>query len=142
MNRFIFTGDREWTDVESVRYFLERLKEAYGSDVKIVHGAARGLDSIVGRLATDIFGEANVEKYPADWSKYGHAAGPIRNRFMLTESIRKSNIDGYVVRGGVVFHDDLKKSKGTKDMVDLMESKKYGFKVLKLTSQYGKLQTM
>ena len=138
MNRFIFTGDREWTDEYSVRFLLERLKDAYGSDVKIVHGAARGLDSLVGRLATEIFGAANVESYPADWTKFGKSAGPIRNRFMLTESFKKSNIDGYVIRGGIAFHDDYEHSKGTKDMVELMESKKYGLKVLKLTSHYGK----
>lgn len=46
-----------------------------------------------------------VEKHPADWEKYGRAAGPIRNREM-------AEISDYVI----CFWDG--KSRGTKSMID------------------------
>ena len=45
---------------------------------------------------------------PANWVKYGRAAGPIRNRRML-ELVPPDLV--------VAFHDDLESSRGTKDMV-------------------------
>ena len=46
-----------------------------------------------------------VEKYPADWEKYGKSAGPRRNKQM-------AEISDYVI----CFWDE--KSKGTKSMID------------------------
>lgn len=132
MFRFIFTGDREWTDVVTVRRILETIKTTFGPNVKIVHGAARGLDLIVGTLAIDIFGIDNVESYPAKWKEYGKRAGPIRNQEMLTESLKRARLDGYVLKGGFAFHNNLMASKGTKDMVKRLEDAK--FKVKKVTS--------
>ena len=51
-----------------------------------------------------------VEVYPADWTRYGKPAGPIRNRQMLNEG--KPDMV-------IAFHDDLSVSVGTKDMVDI-----------------------
>lgn len=49
----------------------------------IISGMARGADT----LAVDwaILNNSNVDKYPADWTKYGRKAGPIRNQQMLDE---------------------------------------------------------
>lgn len=49
-----------------------------------------------------------VESFPANWSQYGHAAGPIRNQKMLDQ-----NPDLVIA-----FHFDLEHSKGTKDMIN------------------------
>lgn len=49
----------------------------------------------------------NVEKYPADWEKYGKVAGPIRNQQMLDEG--KPDVV-------YAFTDDLSNSRGTADM--------------------------
>ncbi|MBR6510506.1 MAG: hypothetical protein IKT38_07870, partial [Clostridia bacterium] len=46
-----------------------------------------------------------VEKYLADWEKYGKSAGPIRNKQM-------AEVSDYVI----CFWDE--KSKGTKSMID------------------------
>jgi hypothetical protein len=53
-------------------------------DVVIIHGAARGADL----LADDYARERGLRviRYPADWNTHKKAAGPIRNRLMLTES--------------------------------------------------------
>lgn len=50
--------------------------------VILVHGAARGADS----LAAAIWREAGlpVEAHPADWDRYGRAAGPVRNTHMVS----------------------------------------------------------
>jgi hypothetical protein len=48
-----------------------------------------------------------VEEYPAQWHRYGQAAGPIRNQEMLKTGI-------HLV---LAFHPNLSESKGTKDMV-------------------------
>ena len=50
----------------------------------ILCGMARGVD-----LAGKRWAEANsipVEEYPANWKKYGKAAGPIRNTFMASRA--------------------------------------------------------
>jgi hypothetical protein len=60
----------------------------------------------------------DVIKVPADWTKYGKAAGPIRNQEML-------DMDPDLV---LAFHSDLDNSKGTKDMV--ARARKKGVKVI------------
>jgi hypothetical protein len=47
--------------------------------------------------------------FPAEWKKYGNAAGPIRNARMLNEGVPD------VV---IAFHENIHKSKGTKNMMD------------------------
>lgn len=49
----------------------------------IIHGAARGADSLAGQWARDRGIEENA--FPADWKKHGKSAGPIRNQRMLVE---------------------------------------------------------
>jgi hypothetical protein len=44
---------------------------------------------------------------PAKWEEHGKAAGPIRNRQMLTHKPAMV----------IAFHNDIQKSKGTKDMI-------------------------
>lgn len=48
------------------------------------HGGATGIDTLVAQWCAH-YGIA-TEAWPADWSKHGRAAGPIRNRAMLTEA--------------------------------------------------------
>jgi hypothetical protein len=48
----------------------------------LVHGAARGLDTLAHAWATDAGIE--IDQYPANWESYGLKAGPRRNREMLT----------------------------------------------------------
>lgn len=78
--RVIVCGGRDYTDQDAIRERLEVLRADY-PDAIVIHGGAPGADSwaghIAGRLGLD------VEVYPANWKKYGRAAGPIRNREML-----------------------------------------------------------
>lgn len=101
--RVLICGDRNWTDIETIADCI-RVLPLHST---VIHGAARGADSIAGALA----GTAptlDVESYPAKWDRYGRAAGPIRNQQMLDEG--KPDLVLY-------FHDNLAQSKGTADMV-------------------------
>lgn len=64
-----------------------------------------------------------VESYPADWKRYGRAAGPIRNRQMLEEG--KPDLI-------IAFHSNLAESRGTANMVKI--ARKAGIEVRVFTS--------
>lgn len=101
--RVLICGDRNWDNIEAVDSVISILP----SNAVVIHGACRGADSIAGEVA-ELY-NLKVEEYPADWDEYGRAAGPIRNRQMLKEG--KPDVV-------IAFHEDLSKSKGTKDMVN------------------------
>lgn len=75
--RILICGSRTWEDALAVRRLIQSLPN--GSVV--IHGAARGADTVADREAKAC-GFA-VEAYPADWKTHGKSAGPIRNREML-----------------------------------------------------------
>lgn len=52
-------------------------------DTVIIHGDAPGADRLADGWA--IVNWVAIERYPADWKKYGRAAGPIRNQQMIDE---------------------------------------------------------
>lgn len=52
-------------------------------DFTIIEGEARGADTLAKQWAEERY--LPVEKYPANWDTHGKAAGPIRNKQMLTE---------------------------------------------------------
>ena len=110
--KVLFTGDRNWTDRESIRKRISILP----SDTEIVFGDASGVDYIAGTEAV-IQGYKVNGPHIADWNKHGRAAGPIRNRKMLDQ---KPDLV-------IAFHPFLDGSKGTKDCVN--EAKRRGIPV-------------
>jgi hypothetical protein len=52
-------------------------------ELVIVHGAARGADSIADQMAREL--GVRTIPIPAQWKVHGKAAGPIRNQQMLDE---------------------------------------------------------
>jgi hypothetical protein len=109
--KVLVCGDRFWTDKDKIRARLAQLP----AGTIILHGAARGADSIAAGIAQSLGFE--VRAFPADWNKHGKAAGPIRNREMLNE---KPDLV-------IAFHPNLAQSKGTKDTVG--EAKRRGIPV-------------
>jgi hypothetical protein len=116
--RVLFTGSRDWTDEAAIRTVVDELPP----DAVVVHGAARGADTIAGRLARQR--GLVVEAHPAKWSEHGDgwchcsmplpaicsAAGPRRNQLMLD-------------RGADVAHAfPLPESIGTVDMVQRLKA--------------------
>jgi len=111
-SRVLVCGSRNWTDKKAILEFLWKLSR----DTLIIEGEGRGADRIARDLA--ILLGFNILPFPADWKRYGKAAGPIRNQQMLDEG--KPDLV-------VAFHNNLSKSKGTKDMVN--RAKKAGIPV-------------
>jgi hypothetical protein len=100
--RVLVCGARDWSDIGSIRRTLAALPP----DTVVIHGAARGADSLAGEAAREL--GLRVRAFPADWARYGKAAGPVRNRQMLVEG-KPDRV--------LAFHADLAGSKGTADMV-------------------------
>ena len=100
----LICGDRYYKDWKKIQDYLETLNPK--EDV-IIHGAAKGADSLAGNLATSM--KMKVLEFPAKWEEFNRAAGTIRNQQMIDEGHPDLV---------VYFHDNLDGSKGTKDMVN------------------------
>lgn len=101
--RVLVCGGRDFTDKLFLYSRLDSLHAHIGIDV-LIEGNAKGVDRIAGYWAR----RRGIEnqKFPADWKKYGNAAGPIRNKQMLIEGKPDLVV---AFRGG----------KGTTDMVKI-----------------------
>lgn len=105
--KVLVCGSREWSDVCAIMNELKALP----NDTILVHGDCRGADAHAGSIALTL--GFTVRVYPADWTRYGKIAGPIRNHEMLEkEHVKEESIDLVLA-----FHNDIKNSKGTRDMV-------------------------
>lgn len=117
--RILICGDREWNDFKTIDDFLATLSP----DTEIIEGDCRGADKISGYLA--IKRGMKVYKESANWNKYGNEAGPIRNKLM---------IDKYHPDLVVAFHNNIERSKGTKNM--LKQAKEHGIQTKLITNRY------
>lgn len=109
--KILICGDRNYRDYWAIYDVISKLDK----NSIIIHGAAKGTDTIAGMIATKL-GLA-VIPVKAEWKKYGKAAGPIRNRIMLE---MKPDLV-------IAFHNNIENSKGTKDCIE--EAKKRGIEV-------------
>ena len=78
--RVLVCGGRDYTDRGAVFAALDEL-HAREPIALLIHGAARGADSLGGEWAAAR--GVPVQAFPADWKKHGRAAGPKRNQQML-----------------------------------------------------------
>lgn len=120
----LVTGDRNWEDYDLI---YKELKALQPQPDLLIHGAARGADTLAGVAAMDL--GIKTRAFPAHWDRYGKAAGPMRNQEMLLFLIHPSNRDHKKLV--MAFHDNLEQSKGTADMVlrserALLEVRKFG----------------
>lgn len=111
--KVLVCGSRKWTSREAI---AKRLSELPPGTV-IVHGDCEaGADALTEEVATELGLE--TRRYPADWSK-GKSAGPTRNSDML----RKEHRLGDRIDLGIAFTEDLRRSRGTFDMVTKLRAK-------------------
>lgn len=75
-------GGRNYGDARTLSAVLDR---AYAVNPfgRLIHGAANGADVLAGRWAQTR--GVPVTEFPADWTRDGRAAGPLRNQRMLDE---------------------------------------------------------
>jgi len=107
--KIVVGGSREFTDktrvfevMEDVLFQVERLGLR---SVTILSGEARGSDRLGEKYAEHR--ELRLERFPADWDRYGKSAGVIRNKQMATKADM-----------AVLFWDG--ESAGTKNMMEEM----------------------
>lgn len=84
--RILICGGRHFADrAAMLRFFAELVELAEGRGVTpvIIHGGAHGADRLADRIATAL--QFPVQRFPAEWDRHGHAAGPIRNRQMIED---------------------------------------------------------
>jgi hypothetical protein len=107
--RVLICGSRGWHDPDPIHLVLAEVMGtsiARNEPLVVIHGDAQGADRLAGRLAKQQYGAEVIEE-PADWNRYGKAAGPIRNQLML---------DAYEPEVVYAFRSSGKSS-GTDDMI-------------------------
>jgi hypothetical protein len=81
--RLLVTGSRTWHDIPAIERALAVILARHPEGVLLVHGACRrGADAIAAAYAARTPGY-QVEAHPADWRRYGRAAGYRRNAEMI-----------------------------------------------------------
>ena len=84
--RLLVTGSRTWHDIAAIERALAVILARHPEGVLLVHGACpRGADAIAAAYAARTPGY-QVEAHPADWHRYGRAAGHRRNAEMIALS--------------------------------------------------------
>lgn len=100
--KVIIAGSRDITDYSYVR---DSVDNSPFEITEVVSGCAKGVDIIGEQLAATY--HTPVKKFPADWTKYGKSAGPIRNRQMAEYA-----------DAAIVIHNG---SKGSLNMIQTMK---------------------
>lgn len=118
IKRVVVAGSREFNDYDTAKKYINfcicNIKKQY--TLVFVSGGCKGADMLGERYAME--NGYKIERYPADWVRFGKAAGPMRNRTMAEKA-------DYVI----CFWNG--KSRGTKSMISY--AKELG-KPLKLKS--------
>ena len=116
--KIIIAGGRDFMDYnllkEKVNKILQEKRVTH--KIFIISGCARGADTLGVRYASE--NAFDVDKYPADWDKYGKKAGYMRNVEMA------ENADALIA-----FWDG--KSKGTKHMIDIATERNLPIRVIR-----------
>jgi hypothetical protein len=77
--KVLVCGGRKYADNDRLRNELDALHAMIGI-TDLAHGAADGADTLAGEWARE--NGIRVHAFPAQWTKHGKAAGPIRNELM------------------------------------------------------------
>jgi hypothetical protein len=84
--RILVTGGRDYTDRAAVARTLKHFEHfIFGvepEEIVLVHGACTGADTLAAEEAVKL--GWRTEAHPADWDTHGNAAGPIRNKHMVS----------------------------------------------------------
>lgn len=103
--KVVIAGCRDYNNYDEAKVYIDFCLSNIRKEknIVIVSGCASGADAIGERYAEE--NGFKIERYPADWKRYGRSAGPRRNKQM-------AEICDYVI----CFWDY--KSKGTKSMIE------------------------
>lgn len=77
----LIAGSCRFTDYRTFSEGMEIVISRWGAPSLVISGAAKGVDSLAVKWAMSA--KIPVNEFPAEWSKYGKAAGPKRNGQMV-----------------------------------------------------------
>ena len=117
--KLLCCGDRNWTNKNRIREILI----SYPPDTTVIEGESEGADKLCKEVAKSL--GMVVIPVPANWDKYGRAAGPIRNKLML-------DMKPEIVIG---FHSNIATSLGTKNC--LIQARNMGIRTIVITEKKG-----
>lgn len=89
--KLLVTGSRYLTNYNYFSKKMDNFCAIYQIPDTIIHGAARGADTLASRWVRETNSMRNHDpviteiEEPAKWKLHGKAAGPIRNKLMLDE---------------------------------------------------------
>jgi len=112
--KVIIAGGRDFKDYDLLKKICNHML-SQSKEVEIVSGGAKGADSLGEQYASDM--GYKCSKFPADWEKYGRAAGFKRNSEMANYSDCL-----------IAFWDGS--SKGTQHMINQAKKKNLQVKVV------------
>ncbi len=120
MTRIIIAGSRQFNDYGKMLKALDEQGVHLINSIdpiEIISGHASGADTL-GEKFAKAYGYP-LKIFPADWDKYGRAAGPIRNEQMAKYAADADR--------GILIAFPVGESRGTRNMIKL--AKQYGLEV-------------
>lgn len=116
--KIIVAGGRSFNNYDLLEqkldyYLSSKINEGY--DIVIISGTAKGADSLGEKYAINKGYE--IERFPANWDKYGKSAGYRRNVDMAN-----------VADACIVFWDGT--SPGSKHMIDIANTKRLALRIV------------
>lgn len=88
--RVLVCGGRDYDDAPYLCARLDDFHERVARITTLIHGEARGADRLAKAWAKAR--GINVQGFPADWTRDGKSAGPIRNQRMIVEGVPEAVI--------------------------------------------------
>lgn len=76
-------GSRYYTNYGNFCLVVEKWINLNSRPEMIVSGGANGIDTLAERFAKE--NNIKLKVHPAEWSKYGKAAGPVRNQLIVND---------------------------------------------------------
>lgn len=123
--RLVVAGVRYFDDYVLLSKEIDEYRARYNNSLIIVSGCADGADRLGEKYAVEH--SLSVERYPAEWDKYGKAAGPLRNKQMAE-----------VADAVIVFWDG--ESKGTKSMIDCAKQANIPCKIIEIERKESQME--
>lgn len=120
--KVIVAGSRKYDDYDTLREKCDTILSKKLTDpnvqVIVVSGSATGADSLGEKYAAER--GLSVERFPADWEKYGKSAGPRRNAEMAA-----------VADALIAFPKQGEANKGTLNMIAIAKVKGLQVRVIR-----------
>lgn len=120
MFKVIIAGSREFDNYDMLKEKCDKIlsrKVNEGEEIVIVSGAAKGADTLGEKYAEEK--GYKIERYPANWDKYGKRAGYLRNKKMAEVS-----------NACIVFLSSKAENKGSKMIISIATEEKLLIRVI------------